>query len=450
LTTLGATAASNNVNITGNKLSASVANDKTNAAACTSCANLEKNDLGGFTTASKMETMAVYLGLVADNTAATATVYWDTVESTTDATGVETTAETTAQGDVTVILALTAEVATAAKGDIAAKRAFILDVSANPSGTVGLEVIGGAGVGLFSGASASAAGSITMNTNLDLLIANIKTAANTARAGAYDMTIDAERGGNSTGTISLILHTSGAATTVTGQRYTTDTALTAAVSATNHGVGTDDSISLTIGGNSITISGTAYTSAAGNADATQLGADLVTGWNAKYGSSGTASGSAIASIANTAGVIAVTMLDKGTAGYGVDMDMSVSAGTVTATNAASFDYMVGATRLESDDATTDTDLIITVGSTTKGTLLNKVGVLGTTVPTNATAGVVTSTSTGAPWIELFTTKVTNGTDTTAPYTAAGQSANVVNAEDGTLKVITTAGQSKTRVHWLGS
>ena len=84
-----------------------------------------------------MATMKTYLALVAANTSATANVYWDTVESTTNATGVETVAETTAQGDVTVILALTAEVATAAKGEIAARRAFIVDVS--KTGTIGFD-----------------------------------------------------------------------------------------------------------------------------------------------------------------------------------------------------------------------------------------------------------------------------------------------------------------------
>ena len=116
LASLGATAKSNNVTISGNKLVASIAQDKTNATSCTKCANLEANDLGGFTTTSGMATMKSYLTLVAANTSATANVYFDTVESTTSATGVETTGETTAQGDVTVILALTAEVATAATG----------------------------------------------------------------------------------------------------------------------------------------------------------------------------------------------------------------------------------------------------------------------------------------------------------------------------------------------
>ena len=96
-------------------LSASIAQDKTNATGCTSCANLQANDLGSFTTTSGMASMKHILALVAANTSATASVYFDTVESTTNATGVETTGETTGQNDTTVILALTAEVATPAQ-----------------------------------------------------------------------------------------------------------------------------------------------------------------------------------------------------------------------------------------------------------------------------------------------------------------------------------------------
>ena len=447
LTSLGATAKSNNVTISGNKFSASIAQDKTNAAGCTSCGNLEANDLGSFTTTSGMGTMSTYLKLVAANTSATASVYFDTVESTTNATGVETTGETTGQNDTTVILALTAEVATAAKADIAATRAFILDVSANPAGTVGLELIGGAGVGLFSnGTSASTAGSVTMNTNLDLLIADLKSAANVARFDAYGITMDAARGGNSTGTVSLILYGSGSTTAaVNGQRYSTGDAMNAAVSATNHGVGEDDAITLTIGGNSATTSGTTPTTVG------DLGDALVAAWAAKYGGSGTASASAIATITNTGGVLDITMLDKGTAGYAVDVDVSVAAGTATATNAATIDYMIGATKLESDDATVDTDVVVTVTSKTKGTISSEVGALGTTYTaagvTNGT-GILTSTSAGVAWIELFTTRLTNTTSFVEPEVANQESANPVNAEDGSPKVVTTAAQTKTRVHWL--
>jgi hypothetical protein len=431
LTSLGATAASNNVTISGNKFVASIAQDKTNATGCTSCGNLEANDLGGFTTTSGMATMKNYLALVAANTSATASVYFDTVESTTNATGVETTGETTGQNDTTVILALTAEVATAAKGEIAARRAFIVDVSAG--GTFSLQKP--AGTDLFSnGTTASTAGSITVNTNLDLLIADIKSAANIARFAAYDITLNAARGGNSTGTVSLVQYASGGSTaTVLGQRYTTTTANAAAVSATNYGFGVDDTLTLTVGGNSVTVSpGTG-----GATTLTGLGDDLVAAWAAKYGTSGTASASAIATITNSSGSIAVTMLDIGTAGYGVDVNLSVGAGTVTATNAANIDYVIGSTRLESDDATTDTDVVIHVTSNDAGTILNQV------------SGVV-SASSATSLIELTTNKLTNATDPGAgtAQPSATRSADAINAEDGSPKVVTTAAQSKTRVHWL--
>ena len=127
LTSIGATAASNNVTISGNKFAATIAQDQTNAAACTKCANLEANDLGAFTTTSGMGTMKAYLALVAANAGSAASVYFDTVESTTSATGVETTAETIGNTDVTAILvktAATAAVTTGANSAVKAKRAF--------------------------------------------------------------------------------------------------------------------------------------------------------------------------------------------------------------------------------------------------------------------------------------------------------------------------------------
>lgn len=439
LTSIGATAASNNVTITGNKLVASIAQDKTNAAACTSCGNLEANDLGGFTTASGMSTMKAYLALVAANTAATASVYWDTVESTTSATGVETVAETTTQGDVTVILALTAEVATAAKSEIAAQRAFIIDVDEGSTTKLSMQKITG-GVELFAGATASTAGSVTANSNKDLLIADIKSAANVARFAAYDMTLDAARGGDSTQTVSMIFHSSGGATPVNGQRYTSDTAVAAAVSATNHGFGADDSITLTVGGNSATSSGGAL------ATETAVAAALVTAWEAKYGYTGTASASAIATVTASAGVLTITMLDRGTAGYAQDVNITVAAGTVTATNAAAVDYMIGATRLESDDATVDANVVVTIASVPTGTILNAVGVSPNLY---VNTGITTQMDAGNPWEELFTTKVTNSADSSAgTYEATQNSGNVVIAEDGSPKVVSTAAQSKTRVHWL--
>ena len=164
-------------------------------------------------------------------------------------------------------------------------------------------------------------------------------------------------------------------------------------------------------------------------------------WTDKYSASGTASAAAIASVVSTTagavGGLKITMLDPGTAGYAVDVNVTVAAGTVTATNAKNLDYVIGATRLESDDATVDTDVVIHLTSVTAGTILNEVS-------------GVTSNSTGTSLIELTTNKKTNETDPGAgtDQPSATRSGDAIIAEDGTPKVVTTAGQAKTRVHWL--
>ena len=434
LTSLGATAKSNNVTISGNKLVASIAQDKTNATSCTKCANLEANDLGGFTTTSGMATMKNYLALVAANTSGAASVYFDTVESTTNATGVETTGETTGQNDTTVILALIAEDATAAKGEIAARRAFILDVSAG--GTFGFTK---GAVQLFSdGTSASTADTPSISTNLDLMIADIKSAANIARFDAYDITLNAARGGNSTGVVSLIFHVANGSTVVVGQNYTTKALLTAAISgsvATVSGtIGADDTVTMTVGGNSVSTSGTAHS------DPTTLASKLAARWTTVYGPTGTKSSSAVASVVvgSTAGTLSITMLDIGTAGYAQDVNITIGGGTTdTSTTGKLLDWVIGDTRLESDDATVDSDVVIHLTSNDAGTILNQVS-------------GVTSNSTATSLIELTTDKTVNTADSNAgtAQPSATRSADAINAEDGIPKVVNTAAQNKSRVHWL--
>jgi hypothetical protein len=269
------------------------------------------------------------------------------------------------------------------------------------------------------------------------MIADIKSAANIARFAAYDITLNAARGGNSTGVVSLIFHTANGDTTVIGQNYTTSALLTAAISgsvATISGtIGTDDTVTMTVGGNSVSTSGTAHTAPS------TLATSLASRWTAVYGPSGTKSASAAASVVvgSTAGTLSVTMLDIGTAGYAQDVNISFTAGTTTATSGKLLDWVIGDTRLESDDATTDTDVVIHLTSNDAGTILNQVS-------------GVTSNSTATSLIELTTNKLTNSTDPGAgtQQPSATRSADAINAEDGSPKVVTTAAQSKTRVHWL--
>ncbi len=441
LTSLGATAASNNVTITGNKFSASIAQDKTNAAGCTDCANLGANDLGGFSSSSNMSSMKGYLALVAANTSAAASVYWDTVESTTDAAGTETVAETTAQGDVTVILAKNAASGGVdAKGEIAATRAWVLDLSVG--GTLQFSKATPA-VDLFASSSdAATAASLTLNANKDLTIAAITTAANVARFNAYDIDLAAIRGGNSTGSVSLVyaLPVGGATATgiAAGERYTSSS-VPSTISATNYGVGLDDLFTFGIGGNSVTVSpGGAYGGSQTVTTLTAIAAAIENAYETTYGPTGTASGSALATLTLSGGTIAITMLDTGSGGYDKAVTLSVGAGTVTATNAVNIDWQIGDSVADSDNKTIDADVILKMTSQDEGTTLNKV----------STVSFVSSALLNA--LELSSTKTVNVADTTAPYTEAQEArSDVVNAEDATDAVApTTPASNKTRVHWL--
>jgi hypothetical protein len=298
-----------------------------------------------------------------------------------------------------------------------------------------------AGVSLFSnGTAATSAGSITINANKDLLISSLKSQANLDRFAAYGITMNAIRGGNSTGKVSLTQYGGVAANTTAtliGQRYTNTTANAAAVSTTNYGFGLDDLIKLEVGTNSVSVSPTGGSQTV--TTLTAIGDAIVAAWAAKYGASGTASASAIATVTNSAGVLTITMLDKGSSGYNQAVKVSVTAGTVTATNAKNLDWVIGATRETTDDATIDADVIITLLSKDAGTSLNKV------------SGLTTNENAGTPYIELTSTKTVNTADSTAAYTEAQEArADVVNAENGVDAVApTTAAISFTRVHWLG-
>ena len=91
LTTLGATAASNAVNIYGNLFTVSKVKDNTNAAATTAALGAvgKVGDLGAYTTTSGFATLKTYLALVDANASAAASVYVDVVTSVLTSAGVE-------------------------------------------------------------------------------------------------------------------------------------------------------------------------------------------------------------------------------------------------------------------------------------------------------------------------------------------------------------------------
>jgi hypothetical protein len=396
-----------------------------------------------------MDTMKIYLTAIAADTKNTAQVNFDTVstfddsETATTATtlnriGSTTLSATTNDATVLKMTPAVANSADAAKSGTKAKRGFQVDWGA--SGAVNLTVNG---VLLFDTTVAGAGTSLTLgNSNKDLQISAIESAVNLERATAANVTLDAKRGYGSTGIISLTQYASGGSTaTILGERYTTTTANAAGVSTTNYGIGLDDLITFSVGSNSITYSLTGMGETA--TTIADIGDGIVAGWALKYGSGGTASASAIATLVDTAGSIAITMLQVDSAGYDQLISMSIAGGTVTATNGNNIDWQIGGGSTPSlidDNKTEDTDIIVTIESTVGGVDENTISTLTTT----GAASAVT-------WIEMTST-YTENTDFAVTYANTQvERTDVRTAEDSVAAGTSTAVAAAkfNRVTWLG-
>ena len=407
LTTIGAAA---DFDIYSNALVATKANDTSDGSLASDDAtigtssNTDATDLGSYTTTSGINTLKTALLAVRDQAAATANVYFDSVSLSVDSeSGTETQLNSGNAvaffiyfDDITTILRKvpTGSDGVAGKPAIKAMRGFIIDFI-DGGATIQFTVNG---VALFDTTANGTGTNLASNGNKDLDIAAIESSVNLTRAAAANVAIDAKRGGNSSQTVSLVQYGGLAAndgSAVLGQEYTTTTTAAGAATTTNYGFGIDDTVTLTVGANSVTIS----PGSGGATGLSDIADDVVAAWAAKYGSAGTASASALATVSNSAGILTVTMLQVDSAGYG-DVDFSVGAGTVTATSAANIDYVIGSSKLESDDVTVDADIIFTVESLVAGAM-------------NTISTLVTATSDAASTniVELATTYTTNTTST---------------------------------------
>lgn len=434
LTTVGATGKPE-VLIYDNDFIATAITDDEEAVGVTSVEG-KANDAGSVTTVSGMETMKTYLDAVMGTAAGTAQVYWDSVESYKTEAGVETSdivysAATIATTKQLWIIKKEADNSVAEKGDKAAKRAFIVDYSA--SANIGIAAADG--THLF-GSALNTAASMTMNGNKELDIQTIASDINIARAASVNITLSAYRGGNSTAQVSLITfgNTAGVTAATLGERYPSVAAQTAAVTATGFSIGTDEVFTLTVDGASVTCTAAATTTAG-------IASAIAAAWLAKYGAAGTASASGNADVDGdtTSGVLAITMLDIGSGGYNKSVALGIAGGTTTATTGAAFDYVIGDTRLTSDNKTKDADIIVALESKTAGTLANAVAGLATGTVNN---GKITL-------VELVNTNLLNGTDPQAGKREknAENRSDVAQAEDAVAGSSSTA-VSFTRTHWM--
>lgn len=425
-------------------------------------AALQANDLGLFTTTSLMGTMKVYLGLVAANAGSTASVYFDTVESTTGATGTETTAETSTAGDVTVILKKTAAVAATVVGaGVAVKqqRAWLIDISTDDKLNVlidNVEII-------HDGTSFDG---VRMTGNAALDIVAIKSNLATTRATTLGVTLDVKKTGNSVAP--SIVFPTGVTSASNGENYT-NAQVAAIGNATNKAfLTTYDKITMTIGNLSVTATMTGAASAT-TGDASKLIASaLDVAWNAQYGAAGASAtmstwGNVEGEAASGTISIAGKASDRGSRGFGNLVAIAwakataaqvslATAGAVTQTSALVFDWTIGATEATTDNAATGVDLIMTLLEGTNSILID-----ATNSQASATAYDAHGSVVGTNLTELFTTELKNtypsgtATSTVANIYATQARLDVINSEGATEGVITVpavAAVGDTRVHWL--
>jgi uncharacterized protein YqfB (UPF0267 family) len=466
------TASSGGVTVWGNALVATEANNTVDADTATSTTGADGGtaDAGNFNDGtSGMDTLKTYLTHIAATSGSAAFVTFDTVQTETDTetTGVSTVqlnvadaadGSTTNEATVLKMTAGSANTADAAKGAIAGKVGYI------PAG--GTTTVRWYKTAPTAGASnvtiPQAAYTLTGNNAVDA--AAIASTANKDLATAMGITLDAYNKGNSYSTVSLIYHENTSAQ-VYGERYTTAAAVSAA-STTTQGESGDqvwstsvsDTVTFSVGSNSVTTSlGARYSANAGALDyagtATTLAAiesAIKAAWAQKYGTSGTASGSAIATLIPTHedGIIQIAMLQVDSGGHDKAVGFSASnpssSAAVNSSTAANLDWVIGSTKASGDNSTiataNKTGLIITFESNAAGTDLNAIGSM-------------LDESIGASSTKLSTDYTTNTTwaKTGVPTGTTVERTDIRTAEDsvaaGTSNAV--AATVFSRVTWLG-
>jgi hypothetical protein len=199
---------------------------------------------------------------------------------------------------------------------------------------------------------------MTGNGAVDAL--NLASTANKDLASAAGLTMDAVHAYGSQVNFVLNSYAGNYAAASLDERYTT--ASVSAASTTTGSiftVGIEDEFKLTIGTNSVT---TTPGSVSGNAtDLAGLEAMLIAAWGAKYGKTGTASLSALATIVNGglgAGSFVIQSLQKDSGGKGLAVSFSVTdkthaTGQITRTS-GNIGYKVGPTTASTDNSTAAT------------------------------------------------------------------------------------------------
>ena len=472
LATRGTETTGGSVNLYDNDLTATKATNTADAETATATTGADGGtaDVGTFDDGtSGMDSMKIYLTAVAADALNTAQVNFDTVstEDDTETTGTTTTtlnilgATTVTAGNaneatvlkMTPVVAGTANTAAGAFTAIAARKGWI---AAAATTTIKFNTA--------NEAVTIPASAYTLLGNNAVDAANIASTANKDLATTLGLTLDAYNKGNSYSTVSLINHKQ-AATSAIGERYTTDAALTAASTTTRGSDGDftfsssiSDTVTLAVGANSVTTSlgaallstgKLAYTGTATTLAAIEIAVRAA--WGAKYGTTGTASAAAVATLTGTTdGVIQITMLQADSGGHDAAVTFSAgNAGTaVDSQTNANLGWIIGATKATGDNSTIATStgkqgLIITLTSNDAGTDINNTSaIVEASVGASLTA-LTTDYTTNTTW-----SKAGLGTGQTIERTDVRTAENAVAAATSNA-VAAVAAILFNRVTWLG-
>jgi len=454
LTTLGAggTTASPTyptVSIYSNALVASLAQDKTNATGCSSCSDLEANDLGAFTTTSGMETLKTYLALVVANSNSDASVYFDTVASTVNATGTETLGSTlystgtTASSEATVVLEMSAGTPATYQNQgaaVASKAAYLITshsvggpLSVKESNTEILTLDG------------STFGAITLSSDPTLAVSQIKNSAALARATALDFTLDAFEGGNPT--LPAVLFYDSAINTSTNYEHYTN-AQAGALTSYSTNLVTSDIITISIDGLSASITPTTADISVTANIAQMIAFRLAHAWNIKYGTNGASANLTYWNDLTTGTTEQITGGSLKSSHSGRSAHGDVVRITTSLSTTSTLDWKIGSTDATTDNAAVGTDIILTAESLIAGFASG--AVLSSTLTVSSTYGTSNLVQNLSTNLRTVVDAATDTSSTIYPLLDRTDSRYPEAASEGTIATAAVAAVAQTRVHWLGA
>jgi hypothetical protein len=297
---------------------------------------------------SGMETLATLLGNITSDLDASATIRFDSAETISDDEG-----ELNNGNDITYDA-----------NDANAAYLTVLEKTAGEAGDDGVDpgtetqavgVVPADGDVLAFAVNGVQITMATMTGDIATDMAAVLASSGVDTALSAGAIVSATRGYNSSSSVTVSLLTAGT-TTLYGERYNTVAAVTAAATETNHGIGAYDQWTLEIGDESVTTSFTTDISTS---------ASLVEAWVDAW--DGLLVDLAVNGNDNTKIDITAASTALDSTSYNLDIEISVTdSTTASSVSGAAVDYIIGDTRLTTDNATEDEGFIVTFTSTAAG------------------------------------------------------------------------------------